>query len=339
MLRRKNEIGKTQISKRVAISAMKMKLVKEFLREYFDVMDVPDDEDNLIRFIVEHFDIQKKHYEELYRRYEGHNYPDKSLVYNSIQMMQDILNHAKDNIALIDRVLQKKDDLLDNHDDMQRVESFFSNQVTLFDAAVRLEADLRNDLSYMAQDEEGNKALNQIRLIVMIDVNRTFDYKKIPLLNELMAKVKDAHDVLLVAKRKELLEIVQSCMAAIHSLGMGSSKVKDLLVRADAYYDGKKKEIEEKQIIALLDAMIPAMWQYKDRACEAIEGALKPEPPKPDNTTVTTPPPKKLYKAIHRQAVFPTKTLESEEDIDAYVEKMRDTLKQLLKNCDGIKLN
>ena len=142
--------------------------------------------------------------------------PDKSLVYNSIQMMQDILNHAKDNIALIDRVLQKKDDLLDNHDDMQRVESFFSNQVTLFDAAVKLEADLRNDLSYMAQDEEGNKALNQIRLIVMIDVNRTFDYKKIPLLNELMEKVKDAHDVLLVAKRKELLEIVQGASNGQH---------------------------------------------------------------------------------------------------------------------------
>ena len=85
--------------------------------------------------------------------------------------------------------------------------------------------------------------------------------------------------------------------------------------------------------------MIPAMWQYKDTTCEAIEGALKPEPHKPDNTTVSTPQPKKLYKAIHRQAVFPTKTLESEEDVDAYVEKMRDTLKQLLKNCDGIKLN
>ena len=340
MLRRKTEIGKTQISKRVAISAMKMKQVKEFLREYFDVMDVPDDEDSLIKFIVEHFDAQKKHYEELHRRYDGHSYPDKSLVYNSIQMMQDILSHAKDNIALIDRVLQKKDDLLDNHDDMQRVESFFSNQVTLFDAAVKLEADLRNDLSYMAQDEEGNKALNQIRLIVMIDVNRTFDYKKIPLLNELMAKVKDAHNALLDAKRKEILDIVTSCMAAIHSLGMGSSKCRDILVRADAYYDGKKKEIAEKQLIALLDAMIPAMWQYKDTACEAIEGALKPEPPKPVTPAPNDPPaPKKLYKAIHRQAVFPTKTLESEEDVDAYVDKMRDTLKQLLKNCDGIKLN
>ena len=340
MLRRKTEIGKTQISKRVAISAIKMKQIKEFLREYFDVMDVPEDEDSLIKFIVEHFETQKKHYEELLRRYDGHNYPDKGLVSQSIQLMQDVLNHAKDNIALIDRVLTKQDVLLDNHDDMQRVESFFTNQVTVFDAAVKLEADLRNDLSYMAQNEEGNQALNQLRLVLMIDAYKPFDYKKIPLLNELMAKIKTAHDVLLGAKRSELLDIVTSCMGAIHSLGMGSNKCKDIIARADAFYETKKKEIAEKEIIALLDAMIPSMWQYKDRACETIEGALKPVEQKPaEHKPDDKPAPKKLYKAIHRQAVFPTKTLETEEDINAYVENMRKTLKQLLVNCDGIKLN
>ena len=33
------------------------------------------------------------------------------------------------------------------------------------------------------------------------------------------------------------------------------------------------------------------------------------------------------------------KTLKSEEEIDAYVEKIRTNMKQLLKGCDGIKLN
>ena len=42
------EIGRTSISKRQVVSITKMKEVKEFLREYFDVMDVPDDEDGLI---------------------------------------------------------------------------------------------------------------------------------------------------------------------------------------------------------------------------------------------------------------------------------------------------
>jgi hypothetical protein len=46
-----------------------------------------------------------------------------------------------------------------------------------------------------------------------------------------------------------------------------------------------------------------------------------------------------VIKAIHRQAMFPAKTLKTEEEIDAYVDKIRTNMKQLLKGCDGIKLN
>ena len=55
---------------------------------------------------------------------------------------------------------------------------------------------------------------------------------------------------------------------------------------------------------------------------------------------MTPPQPKKeVIKAIHRQAMFPAKTLKSEDEIDEYVEKIRVNMKQLLKGCDGIKLN
>lgn len=37
--------------------------------------------------------------------------------------------------------------------------------------------------------------------------------------------------------------------------------------------------------------------------------------------------------------MFPAKQLESDEEIDAYVEKIRTNMKQLLKGCDGIKLS
>ena len=49
---------------------------------------------------------------------------------------------------------------------MQSVEGFFKNQVQVFDAAVRMEAELRNDLSYLQKEEEANQALNQIRKIL-----------------------------------------------------------------------------------------------------------------------------------------------------------------------------
>ena len=77
MLRKKTEIGKTIVSKRQSVTAANMKEAKEFLRDYFDVMDVPDDEDGLISFIVDKFTAQKAHYEELLGRYDSKKYPDK----------------------------------------------------------------------------------------------------------------------------------------------------------------------------------------------------------------------------------------------------------------------
>ena len=86
------------------------------------------------------------------------------------------------------------------------------------------------------------------------------------------------------------------------------------------------------------------MWQYKDSTCERIETMLIPAQVIPQPTTINDPggdysKPRKMIKAYHRQAIFPTKILESDADIDAYVENVRSHLKQLIKDCDGIKIN
>ena len=46
-----------------------------------------------------------------------------------------------------------------------------------------------------------------------------------------------------------------------------------------------------------------------------------------------------MIKTVYRQMAFPAKTLESQADIDAYVERMRRYLTDMLRDCDGIKLN
>ena len=80
MLRKKSERGKTMISKKQSPSAQKMKSAKDILREYFDIMDVPDDEEGLVQLIISKFNDQKTHYEELNQRYAGHKYPDHELT-------------------------------------------------------------------------------------------------------------------------------------------------------------------------------------------------------------------------------------------------------------------
>ena len=340
MLRKKSEIGKTSISKRQMITATKMRAVKELLREYFDVMDVPDDEDGLVAFVVQKFGELQDHYTELKSRYEGHKYPDQSLVAASIEQMDKVLSQRKDNIALIDAILKEEDNLFDNKEKMQRVEGFFKNQVQVFDAAVKMEDDLRNDLHYLSKETKANDALNQIRLITVVENDPKNIYRRIPELNGLMEKVREGHGRLLDSKRAELLEIVRQCMAEVHTLSDGNMDCAELVRKADTYFDQQKRKISEFQSLALLDGLVPQIWSYKDDICDRIETAKQPPKPveKKQPDTPAKPVPKKVIKNVYRQMAFPAKTLESQEDIDAYVERMRSYLTAMMKDCDGITL-
>ncbi len=342
MLRKKSEIGKTMISKRQIVSVAQMRDAKDFLREYFDVMDVPDDEDGLIGFIIDRFSRQKEHYEELDHRYDtNQNYPDRALVQKAWSLTDEVLSQKKDNIALVSRLNEKADALADSKEQMQRVENFFQNQVTIFDAAVRMEANLRNELDYLSKEPEADEALNQIRMICTSAATGKFPYTKIPELNTLMVRVQEGHDRLLDLKRKELLEYVRQCLEAIHTAASGNPEVRDISNTADNFYSLKKEKIGELRSLALLDGLIPPMLQYKDSTLERMDAILHPAPPKspvpPEHSGGNgNQPPKKVYKTLNRSIVFPAKQLESEAEIDDYVEKMRDHLKKLLVNCDGL---
>ena len=343
MLRKKSEVGKTSISKRQVVTAIKMKAVKDLLREYFDVMDVPDDEDSLVAFLVKKFEEQKARYEALEQKYSsGRKYPDRGKVSDAIRLMTDILSQRKDNIALIDRVLKQEDKLFDTKEDLQDVETFFKNQVQIFDAAAQMEEDLRNELDYLSHEPEANAALNKIRLVVAVQGG--FSYKKIPELNGLMATVREGHDRLLEFKREELNDVIVQCMGAIHQASKGDFKARDLIDKADTYFSQQKEKVRSYQSLALLDGLIPPMLQYKDSMVGKIETALEPpkpvEPPKPpvSNGGTVPPAPKKIIRPYNRSIIFPAKRLETTEDVDTYVEQMRKQLMKLLENCDGIQL-
>ena len=342
MLRKKSETGKTSISKRKTISVTMMRDVKAMLREYFDIMDVPDDEDGLVRFATEKFTEQRAYYVSLDARYEGHKYPDRVLVQEAIHLMDDVLSQKKDNIALLERVLKKEDELFDNKEAMSNgIENFFKTQVTVFDQAVQFEKSLNDDRDRIAENEEAHKALNTIRLITLVQSGSKFNYNRIRELNPLMDTVRSAHDKMLEEKRVEVLETVRQCMEATHTAAGGNRKAARWIEKSDQYFSQCKEKIAVIKSLALLDAMFLPMCQYKDEVVSNIETILAPPAPKPsvqpDNEQ--TPTKKKVVRAYNRQVVFPAKTLQTDADVDDYVEKICSQLKELLKNCDEIKLN
>ncbi|HCI84254.1 MAG TPA: BREX system P-loop protein BrxC, partial [Lachnospiraceae bacterium] len=348
MLRKKTEIGKTTISIKVMPEGPKLKAAKEFLRQYFEVMTLPEDVDSLMLWIIDQFSKQKDHYTELLGRYTGHKYPDQLLVTNGIDLIDNLLSQQKDDIALVNRLLKLQDDFINHKQKIARVENFFMSQQPVFDTATQLTQDLSHELDYLSKEEEANQALNKIRLITMIPTNGPYNYERIKELHSLMATVHEGHDRLLNDKRDELLEIVRQCMEAIHRGAKDQYDLKSVIQTADTFYDQKKQQIAQYKSLALLDGLVPPMIQYKDQTMTKIEAMTHPKPvtppiKEPDGTGSDTKPvkpvPKKVIKQLNRMVLFPQKTLEDVDDVDAYLAQIKKTLLTMMQGCDGIKLN
>ena len=83
---------------------------------------------------------------------------------------------------------------------------------------------------------------------------------------------------------------------------------------------------------------MPPMWSYKDNVLSRLEDAARPKSPEQEPGTASYHTPKKTYKPIFRASIFPAKRLETEADVDAYVEQMRKQLLAYMKGSDGIEL-
>ncbi len=337
LLRKKSEVGKTLVSKRLSVSAMKLKNAVSFLRDYMHAMSVPSDEDGLVKFIVESFEDQKNRYANTKLRYTGHSYPDLGAVCKACDLVESILSQRKDNIALVKCLLDNQDELLDSRERMESVFNFFSSQVSLFDSAVNLSNDLKNDVDYIGENADARRALQELNSIIEIPASGPYAYRRIPELNDLMSRVKTAHGEMLKAKRTAVLKTIVECDRLVAEAAKGEGKVTHLVKEAEYFLDGRKEKVESLKSLALIDALIPQINEKVDDFRLRIEEALKPA--EPDMSGETPKPAEKKYVRVSRQQVFRPKRLESESEIDAYVAEIRKRMMDLLEGNDGIELN
>ena len=224
---------------------------------------------------------------------------------------------------------------------MQNVESFFQNQKALFDEAVKYETELRDDLEHIEKDAVLKKALDTIRLITLIPDGGGFRYARLPELNGLMAVVHEKHDAMLARKRQELRKIVDECLDEIRAKAKDESRARGILQQEEEYFAHKREHIAGIRVLTILDGQMPNIWLRKDEAIARIENLCKAERAREEQEAAipTSKKPKKVIQSVHRLSVFPKRTVETEADIDDYVEQIRRRMKTMLQDCDGIQLD
>ncbi len=333
-LRKKSEIDKASVTRRIAPSEDLIRKSVDFLREYLGAMDIPTDEDGLIYYVTDTFTKRLTHYETLIEsEYSRENYPQKEIVDEAYKLMQDILSQRKDNVALLNRMIQKQDALFDSAEVMEEIETFFKTQKVIFDSAKKLLKDIRTERDYYATEMEASSAIREIASIL----TSPKPYPRIKELSELMQKFKMVRNTLLELKREEVNGIIIQCMGDIHTLAGWSMRAEEHVRKSDDYFKKKKQEVIESDSLTVLDAMITQMLNYKDTICKHIEFTVNDVPAIDKGTNVDRKPQKVV--TVRRYDICPVKRIQNKEDIDKYVETIREKLYEALEENDGIQIN
>jgi hypothetical protein len=345
MLRKKSEIGKTSISKRQAVSRERLREAREILTDIMDEMNIPDDEDGFIAYVKKWLSDTGEDCQKLLSGYrDSTSYPDKQVLSRAADLVGKLRAASNDNIAFIQAIIDREDDLYDARDNLEPLKNFFDTQVEIFDQAKKMLRDLDRDRDYIREIPEADKALNRIRAITYVEYGKPFDYGRIPELPGLMEKVKTTHDQMVGNRRNELLESIRQCLSAIHEAAGVHRASLDISRAADEYYTDKKNRIMNENGLTVMDGLESQMWKYRDNILERIHAVQEPEQKDKNETKEkgagygTTPKPKTI-RSVPRQSVFPGSVIRSEEEIDSYVNHVRETMQQLLKDHGGFRIN
>ena len=313
-LRRKTEIDKTLVARRTAIPDSLMKKSREFLKEYFNTMDLPSDEDSLISYVLDSFTAERDKLQSLLdNQYASSTYPDKAVVENGVKLCTDLLSQKKDNTALLAKMVAMEDEFLDLSEDIADVLAFFKNQKTIFDSASALLYTLTAESEYLQAEQEATRALAQIKNILAMQK----PYKNIADLPTLMQQVQMVYGQLLDLKKQDVYAEIQGAMGEIHQTAQYDQK--DIVAKADDALGAKKKAAADATTLTQLDAMKIQIASIRQQYIKALM-----IPSKPDEKVATA----------SRSSLGYSVKLKSEEDIDKYVAEIKDRLMELLDGND-----
>ncbi|MDE5737839.1 MAG: hypothetical protein K2H93_05675, partial [Oscillospiraceae bacterium] len=312
-LRKRTVIDKVIIQKKGEISQIILKNAREFLREYFDIMDIPVDGDDVVVFVIDKFEEQKKLLSNMIaKEYSVRNYPDKKLIEEGIALCNDLLSQKRDGLLLLKKMNELADDFLDFNEDMGKVNAFFKNQRIIFDQAFDKLRDIEIEKEYFQNEQNALAIIYAIKEILSMQK----PYKRINELPDLLHDIQDIYNHLLTEKREEVLSDIRAAMAEIHQTA--NIQQSEIVERADVALTAKRDSANTTANLIALDAMKIQIANLRQQYMRQL---------------VTVQSDKKITTAS-RASICHTAQIKSEEDIEQYLEQVRKVLKNKLSGND-----
>ena len=336
-LRKRSEIGYTNISVRETIPAQKLRRVRDILKEYFDVMDVPNDEDGLVAYITKSFNGEKLDLENMQNQNNSVMHPGSNEIDEALKCVKKVLWALNDNIALVDTICELEDGLLDSRETMRKVGNFYKSQIKLYDSAVSLKNDVLNrEKDYLYDIPAVKDAVDRITDITKISNN--FRYNRIPELNDCISIIQDERNKAIESKKTEVISVIDSCLHEVELKAGTNEKLQAALASAKQQFNAIKDKVNQMYDLVGLAAKISIITDLKDDILHKMDAILDRNIVAPATTSTPAKTRTKKVRQLQRAVVFSQVNLTSAEDIDRYLSKIKNRLLSYINDDEEIQI-
>ena len=330
------------VMKRKTVDKASLQSARTLARDVFDAI-APDGEDGLAAHIRQHLEQWQTDLSAWKSLADTDKYPGSADIADALGVIARA-QAIKDNYQYIEHFIERKDDLLELSETIAELDTFYTSQKTTWEKLRQSYDNFKNNALQLVKDNAAATALKQIDDIL----HAKAPYGMIKDANALIAKVKTVNDRLIKERQDHALTLIDGHIA----------KVKDELDLADASAEIRNKCLHPLQSIRTQvqnQTSIAHIYQLQQEAREEADEAIdkaSQQTPAPDQTPgvsengqpfagakpqVPSKPPKKR-RIIQPTELVATPYLETQDDVDGFLDELRDKLESAINNNERVEI-
>lgn len=321
-LTKSNRFRQVSLLKRKSADSVSLKRARELHRELFAKLP-RDDEDGLVTDTRDSFSAWQTELKSYSHAAAGKYHPGKTVIDQAIAKMGKQLA-IRDSYEFIETLLANKDDWLDLSDDIHDITSFYKTQLNTWQRMLEAMTAFADNHDALQQDINAANAIKELTAIR----DNPAPYSQINRIEPLLNTVETVNGHLAATEREIALLAIEQKLAEIETALDHVQANADLRNKALHPMQQLKISIAGQSSIPQIRYLAERAGTHLDTAMDIIAAAQKQPTPgaKEPGTGNTGTTPQKPVKVIRAQELSNKTYLETEDEVDAYLIKLRKAL-------------
>ena len=335
---------KVIISQRKVADKTLIKKAKDLGKELFGQLG-PDTEEPLFDFLQKQLAAWNRDLGQYQPLASTGDYPGSSEITEGRLVLRKFVEESE-SLRFLQRFVENRDELLQLGDDFRDLQDFYTNQRHSWDRLRKAEQQLAQNRLQLESDPLAGPALRRMEEIL----RAAAPYGLLHQVAGLIQTARSANDTLVAEARAPAVAEIQGLLVGVEE-ELAKVSVSDGVRRTATLELKRLRDTAAKEhSIAHIEQARQAAEGAFDRALTLIEDAQSAPPAKPDGVTTTTtpttpttptPPPKpklKRRRVVQARAFLSGSFLETQADVDLFLDSLRVELEAALAADERIQI-